>query len=162
MRENRPMTTYFTLTELLKKAIEKEVEAQTLYTELSRRVEETAVRVALQALVRQEEGHQKLLEHYRDGKLKGGVSRKGQRLNYRIVEILDHGEISADMALKDVFLLAAEREKTAHEFYLALAEIHPAGEAKTLMTDLAAQELGHKHRVEYLYTEVAFPQLDGG
>lgn len=156
------MTTYFTLTKLLKKAIEKEVEAQTLYTELSQRVEETAVRDALQALVRQEEGHQKLLEQYRDEKLKGEALRKGQRLDYRIVENLDHGEISADMALKDVFLLAAEREKAAHEFYLALAEIHLAGEVKTLMIDLAAQELGHKHRVEYLYTEVAFPQLDGG
>ncbi|MEE8420900.1 MAG: ferritin family protein [Dehalococcoidales bacterium] len=156
------MTMDFTLTELLEKAIQKEIEAQTLYAELSRRVEEAAVRDALQALVRQEEGHQKLLEQYRDGKLRGGALRKGQRLDYRIVEKLDHREISADMALKDVFLLAAEREKTAHEFYLALAEIHPAGEAKKLMTDLAAQELGHKHRVEYLYTEVAFPQLDGG
>ncbi len=156
------MTAYLTLEELLGKAIQKEVEAQTLYADLSQKVEETIVRDALQALVRQEEGHQKLLEQYRDGKLKRGTLRKGQRLDYRIAENLDGRGYSTDMALKDVFLLAAEREKAAHEFYLALAEIHPAGEAKTLMTDLASQELGHKHRVEYLYTEVAFPQLDGG
>ncbi len=156
------MTAYLTLEELLEKAIRKEMEAQTLYADLSQKVKENTTRDALQALVRQEEGHQKLLEQYRDGKLKGGALRKGQRLDYRIAEKLDSGEYSADMALKDVFLMAAQREKGAHEFYLALAEIHPAGEAKELMTDLAAQELGHKHRVEYLYTEVAFPQLDGG
>ncbi len=156
------MTAYLTLEELLEKAIRKEMQAQTLYADLSQKIKENTTRDALQALVRQEEGHQKLLEQYRDGKLKGGALRKGETLDYRIAEKLDGRGYSADMALKDVFLLAAEREKAAHEFYLALAEIHPAGETKTLMTDLAAQELGHKHRVEYLYTEVAFPQLDGG
>lgn len=156
------MTAYLTLGELLEKAIGKEVEAQTLYADLSQKVNENTTRDALLSLVRQEEGHQKLLEQYRDGKLKGGALRKGEALDYRIAEKLDGRGYSADMALKDVFLLAAEREKAAHEFYLALAEIHPEGEAKALLTDLAAQELGHKHRVEYLYTEVAFPQLDGG
>ena len=50
----------------------------------------------------------------------------------------------------------------SHEFYLSLAEIHPAGEIKRLLEELVAQELGHKQRVEFLYTEVAFPQTDGG
>ena len=66
------------------------------------------------------------------------------------------------MKLKDVFLLAASREKASHEFYLSLAQIHPVGEVKRLVEGLAAQELEHKQRVEFLYTEVAFPQTDGG
>ncbi len=66
------------------------------------------------------------------------------------------------MKLKDAFLLAANREKASHEFYLSLAAIHPAGEVKRLLKGLAAQELKHKQRVEFLYTEVAFPQTDGG
>ena len=66
------------------------------------------------------------------------------------------------MNLKDAFLLAANREKASYEFYLGLAQIHPPGEAKRLIERLAAQELGHKQRVEFLYTEVAFPQTDGG
>ncbi len=151
-----------TLEELLGKAIAKEMEAQTLYAELSQKVRDTATRDALLFLVQQEKGHQKLLEEYREGKLKGGLLRKKEKLDYRIAEKLDSREISPDMELKDVFLLAAEREKYAHEFYLELAKAHPEGEARELMTDLATQELGHKHRVEYLYTEVAFPQIDGG
>jgi rubrerythrin len=66
------------------------------------------------------------------------------------------------MKLKDVFLLAANREKASHEFYLGLAQIHPDGGVKQLIEKLAAQELEHKQRVEFLYTEVAFPQTDGG
>lgn len=156
------MTQYLTLEELLEKAIAKEMEAQSLYAELSQKVRDAATRDALLSLVQQEKGHQKLLEKYREGKLKSGALRKTEKLDYRIAEKLDSGEITPDMELKDVFLLAAEREKYAHEFYLELAGAHPEGEVKELMADLATQELGHKHRVEYLYTEVAFPQLDGG
>jgi len=66
------------------------------------------------------------------------------------------------MQLKDVFLLAANRELHSYELYLALAGLHPLGEAKRLLEMLASQELEHKQRVEFLYTEVAFPQTDGG
>ncbi len=66
------------------------------------------------------------------------------------------------MELKDVFLLAANREMHSHDLYLALTRIHPPGEVKTLLKELASQELEHKHKVEFLYTEVAFPQTDGG
>ena len=59
-------------------------------------------------------------------------------------------------------MLAASREKASHELYLSLAQIHPVGEVKSVIADLAIQELGHKQAMEYLYTEVAFPQLDGG
>jgi len=34
------------------------------------------------------------------------------------------------MKLKDVLLLAANREKASHDFYLSLAQIHPDGEVK--------------------------------
>jgi rubrerythrin len=31
-----------------------------------------------------------------------------------------------------------------------------------MLEQLASQELEHKRRVEFIYTEVAFPQTDGG
>jgi len=117
---------------------------------------------AFQELAQQEQGHQNLLEKYLRGELKGGTLSRGQVIDYKIAERLDQSEISLDMKLKDVFLLAANREKASHEFYLSLAQIHPAGEVKRLIERLAAQELEHKQRVEFLYTEVAFPQTNGG
>ncbi len=147
---------------ILEKAIQKEIESQLLYTDLSRRVNEEAAKDVLQSLVRQEQGHQKLLEQYLRGELKKGALSRRQAVDYKIAEQLDQPEISPEMELKDIFLLAANREKVAHEFYLSFARIHPDGEVKRLIEELAAQELEHKQRVEFLYTEVAFPQIDGG
>ncbi|MFC2045190.1 ferritin family protein [Chloroflexota bacterium] len=85
-----------------------------------------------------------------------------QIIDYKIAEHFNQPEVSPRMDLKDVFMLAADREKAAHDFYLSLAEIHPLGEVKKLLADLASQEMAHKHKVEFLFTEVAFPQTDGG
>jgi rubrerythrin len=66
------------------------------------------------------------------------------------------------MELKDVFLIAANREKASHTLYQSLSAIHPNGQVKHLLEDLASQELEHKNRVETIYTEIAYPQTDGG
>ncbi|HEY78007.1 MAG TPA: hypothetical protein G4O09_02730, partial [Dehalococcoidia bacterium] len=86
----------------------------------------------------------------------------GQTVDYKITEHLEQPKIYPEMHLKDIFLLAASREKASHELYLGLAEIHPEGQVRKLLEELAAQELEHKQQLEFLYTEVAFPQTDGG
>ena len=156
------MATHLTLEEVLGKAIQKEIDSQRLYSNLSQQMTGEATKDVLQELVRQELKHQQLLEQYLRGELKRGTLNKRQFIDYKIAEHLDQPEISPDMRLKDVFLLAANREKASHEFYLGLAQIHPAGEAKRLLEELALQELEHKQQVEFLYAEVAFPQTDGG
>ena len=156
------MATQFTLKDILKNAICKEIDSQLLYTSLSQKVEDEAAKDAFQELAGQEKGHQDLLERYLRGEIKEGALSHEQIIDYKIAEQLDQPEIAPDMKLKDVFLLAADREALAHEFYLSLAVIHPAGEVKGLLEGLADQELKHKQRVEFLYTEVAFPQTDGG
>jgi len=156
------MTTRITLMELLNKAIEKEVQSQLLYTDLSQKARDEVAKNALQEMVRQEMEHQKLLERYQRGELPAGALSNEEVIDYRIAERLDLPDVSPEMKLKDVFMLAAIRELAAHEFYLGLAEVHPAGEVKKLIEKLAAQELEHKQKVETLYTEVAFPQTDGG
>lgn len=156
------MVTGLTLKGILERAIQKEVEARLLYIDLSQKINDEAAKDAFQKLAQQEQGHQNLLEQYLRGELKEGALSSRQSVDYKIAEHLDQPEISPDMKLKDVFLLAANREKASHEFYLSLAQIHPAGKVKSLLEELASQELEHKQRVEFLYTEVAFPQTDGG
>jgi rubrerythrin len=156
------MATQFTLNDILGKAIQKEIGSRLLYINLSQKMKDQVAKDAFQELAQQEQGHQNLLEQYLRGELKGGTLSRGQIVDYKIAEYIDQPEISPDMKLKDVFLLAANREKVSHEFYLGLASIHPAGEAKRLLEELALQELKHKQKVEFLYSEVAFPQTDGG
>ncbi len=156
------MANELTVGEVLARAIQREIESQDLYRELGRKMTDDAAKAAFRQLYRQEQGHQKRLEQYQRGELKSGALSRGQAVDYRIAEYLDQPAASPDMKLKDVFLLAANREKAAHTFYISFAALHPAGQVRKLLEDLAAQELEHKQRVELLFTEVAFPQTDGG
>jgi len=58
--------------------------------------------------------------------------------------------------------LAIYKEIASHAFYIAGQGKTQDPAAKALMKELAAQELEHKQRIEFLYTEVAFPQINGG
>ncbi|MFH1032603.1 MAG: ferritin family protein [Chloroflexota bacterium] len=156
------MSASFTFKEILGKAVQKENESQLLYIDLSKKMQDTVSRDAFRDLARQELGHQKLLEQYQRGELPSGALSGEQTIDFRIAEHFYQPGISPGMQLKDIFLLAANREMHSHEIYLALARLHPAGEVKRLLTELASQELEHKRRVEFLFTEVAFPQTDGG
>jgi rubrerythrin len=156
------MASSLTVRSILEKAIEKEIESQQLYGDLSRKVTRAAARDAFITLRREEEGHEELLRKYLRGELGGGGLGKEQVLDYKIAEYLEQPAITPGMGLSEVFLAAANREKFSHEFYLSLARAHPAGRIRSLLEQLAAQELGHKQKVEFLYTEVAFPQTDGG
>ena len=156
------MATELTLKGVLEKAIRKEIESQLLYIDFSQAIDDKAAKDAFQELARQEQGHQNLLEQYLRGELRAGALNHEQPIDYKIAERLVQPEVFPDIQLKDIFLLAANREKLSHDFYLGLARIHPAGKVKRLLEDLATQELGHKQKVEFLYTETAFPQTDGG
>ena len=156
------MPTQLTLKEVLQTAIGKEIEAQKLYSDLARIMTSQVAKDTFQELVRQERGHQQLLERYLHGELKAGALQAGQVIDYKITENFEPTEIFTNMPLKDIFLRAANREKAAHEAYLTLSQAHPTGEVRKLLEDLASQELGHKHKLEFLYTEVAFPQTAGG
>jgi rubrerythrin len=156
------MATRLTVQTILEKAIDKEIEAQQLYRDLSQKMSNAAARDAFIQLSREEEGHEQLLRKYLRGEVGEGVLKKDHVLDYKIAEYLDQPPITPEMEIKEVFLLAASREKASHDFYLSLAAVYPAGEVKVLLEQLAAQELEHKQRVELLYTEVAFPQTDGG
>jgi rubrerythrin len=156
------MITQLTVQAILEKAIEKEIESQQLYRDLSQKMTNEVAKDAFVQLSWEEQGHENLLRKYLGGELGEGGLEKEQVLDYKIAEHLEQPEISPSMGLKDVFLLAANREEASHAFYLSLAGVHPSGWVRSLLEELASQELEHKRRVEFLYTEVAFPQTDGG
>ena len=151
-----------TVEDVLKKGIDRELESQRLYRDLVTRVKRPGAQYAFSVLVRQEEEHQALLDKYLTGGLKTGVLNIRQVIDFRIAEYLDQPEVNPEMGLPDIFLVAANREKKSNDFYTSLAKIHPEGEVKLLLLKLASEELGHKQKVESMYSDVAFPQTDGG
>ena len=151
-----------TIKDVIEGAVQREINAQKVYSDLSGRVENDSSKDVLLGLVKQEKGHQEILERYLRGELKGGMLGRENVPDYKIAEHFDQTEITPEMDLKDIFLLAANREKTSVEFYTQLSDVHPEGEIKSLLKRMASEEQGHKEKMERLYTEVAFPQTDGG
>ncbi|MFH0941497.1 MAG: ferritin family protein [Chloroflexota bacterium] len=141
----------WTLKEVLSRAIQKEIQARLLYLNLSSRVKDLAASETLQDLAQVEQGHRERLESYLRGDIKGGGLKVGQVVDLKIVEEKGQPGASADMTVAEVLLMAAGWEKDANRFYLELAQVHPPGQVKTLLEELASQELEHKHRVEDLY-----------
>jgi len=150
------------LDSILDRAISNEVEAHRFYMDLIERVEDREAKDTLLFLAREEEKHREYLTRYRNGLFTADTLGLDRPINDEIAEYLDKPDIQKDMTSKDIYLVAANRELNSYHFYLRLAEIHPAGEVKELLTRMATEELKHKEKMEYLYANTAFPQTAGG
>jgi rubrerythrin len=151
-----------TTEEILKTAINFEELSFKFYRRLQETVLDDMTKDALGFLSREELKHKEFLENYLQGKLTAKTIELSEVHDGRIVEAFQAPAAAPDLLQKDAFLLAAEREKHSHEFYLRLADIHPEGEVRELLKKLALEELSHKEKVEYLYVNAAFPQTSGG
>ena len=156
------MTEQPTVQSVMERAIAKEIEAQQLYRDLAGLAEESAAKEMFETLIGVEKKHEELLTRYLEGTLGEGGLKADHALDYHIAEYFEAPEITPGMKLDEVLLLASQREKVSHDLYLGLAAAHPEGKIRQLFEDLAAQELDHKHRMEDYYTDVAFPQTEGG
>lgn len=143
-------------------AIQREEEAQAFYLDLIDRVMDASAKEALKLLSNEEKKHKAFLENYRDGGFGDDALRLNKPIDYKIAEHMEKPDIQKDMQSKDVFLIAAHRELNSYNFYMGLADIHPAGKLKDIFTKMASEELNHKEKVEYLYSNAAFAQTDGG
>jgi len=151
-----------TTEEILRKAVRFEEISHDFYRRLEDIISDFQAKNTLDFMAREELKHKAFLEQYLLGKVTGPVLGLTEVHDAKIVEAFKVPPIIPNMAQKDVFLVAAEKEKASQDFYLELAELHPEGPVKDLLIQLAQEELGHKEKVEYLYVNAAFPQTSGG
>jgi rubrerythrin len=150
------------LKHILDMAIEKEKEAYDFYTGLRDLLEDPVGKDTLLFLAEEEKKHKEFLKNYREGRFAPEALRMTDVIDYEIAQYLEAPDIQKNMETKDVYLLAAHRELNSHNFYKSLAEVHPDGEIKNLLLKMASEELRHKEKMEYLYSNTAFPQTAGG
>ncbi len=147
---------------VIERAIKNEEDAYLFYQNLLTIVDDPVAKETLSFLAAEEVKHKEFLVRYLEGKQTGRSASLNQTIDYRIAQYVSMPDVKKDMSTSDVYVVAAHREWNSHQFYLGLAEIQPEGETKTLLLDFAAQELRHKEKVEYLYSNTAFPQTAGG
>jgi rubrerythrin len=150
------------LSDFIDIAIQREIEAYEFYQGLYETVQDTTAREALGFLANEERKHREFLESYQAGKLGPGALRLTQVLDYKIAEYLEQPNIQKNMRSSDVYLVAAHREQNSVNFYTGLAAVHPDGQVKEILLRMANEEKRHKEKVEYLYSNTAFPQTEGG
>ncbi|MBI9083144.1 MAG: ferritin family protein [Desulfobacterales bacterium] len=150
------------LSDVIETAIRREEEAYDFYMDLHGRFDDAQVQEALAWIAGEEKKHKAFLVDYRDGRLGPDALQLRHAVDYKVAEYLDEPEVSDHMARHEVFLVAAHREKRAHDFYSALADHHPDGEVAGMLRRMASEEMRHKEKMEYLYANAAFPQTDGG
>jgi rubrerythrin len=147
---------------VLETAIEKERESHEFYMDLYNLVEDTIAKDALLFLADEETKHEEFLRNYLAGNYGADALQLHEVIDYGIAEYLEIPDIEKGMETKDIYLVAAHRELNSYNFYKNLADIHPDGGVKDLLLKMANEELKHKEKVEYLYSNTAFPQTAGG
>ncbi len=147
---------------LLDIAIRNEEEAYDFYIDLQNKVSDKEVKETLSFLAEEEKKHKEILEKYKKGGFGANTLNLDTVVDYKIAEHLEKPVITKEMDSKDVYLVAAEKELNAYNFYKSLADIEPVGEVKDLLLKMANEEMKHKEKVEYLYSNAAFPQTQGG
>ena len=147
---------------LIDTAIQREADAYAFYMGIHDKVTDPAVREAIAWIAGEEQKHKAFLVRYRKGDFGDSGLRLSDVAYYKIAEHQNEPEVKENMNSCDVYLVAAHRELRSHQFYTALADQHAAGEAKDMLLKMANEELKHKEKMEYLYSNTAFPQTSGG
>jgi len=143
-------------------AIDREMAAYDFYRDLAGKVDDPTVRDTLTFLAGEEQKHRDFLMGYRDGRYGSDALRLTDAVDYKIAEYLEEPDVSGEIKSADVYLIAAHRELQSYRFYRALADLHPDGEVREMLLRIAGEEMRHKEKVEYLYSNTAFPQTAGG
>ena len=151
-----------TLNSALEIAITKEQEAHDFYMDLFHKVKDKDARSTLKYIAQEEARHKEFLMTCREGRFCSTVLKLETPVDYKIVEHMQKPDIKKNIKSEEIYRIAANRELNAYNFYKGLADSHPAGDVKELLTRMANEEMKHKEKMEYLYANTAFAQTAGG
>lgn len=143
-------------------AIQREEEAYNFYMNICNTVKDSGVIYALELIAEEEKKHKAFLVSYREGEYGSDSLRMSDVIDYKIAEYLEEPEISQNTTAQDIYLIASHREARSYQFYKKLAGFYFEGEIAAMLLKMANEELKHKEKMEYLYTNTAFTQTSGG
>jgi rubrerythrin len=141
---------------LIEHAIAQEELSHEFYQRLADLVSHPETRDTFEFLAKDELEHKAFLQSCLTP---GGCPLTGQPQDVHLAEIFEVPAITEDLSPKEALVIAMKREEASHRFYQRLASMQPPGEARDFLEKMARVELGHKEKVEYLYDNVAFPEV---
>lgn len=152
------MDTENAIRDVLRTAIQREIDAYTLYSSAAANVDDPQARDMLNDLAAQEVGHRTRLEGLLEGKVFRVLSRRQQQQveDLKITDYLVEVPLNDDSDFQDVLIVAGKREDASHNLYASLAQVAEDDDTQKLFEFLANEELTHKRRVETLYDQIIY------
>jgi rubrerythrin len=141
---------------LIEHAIAQEELAHEFYLRLANLVTHRETRETFEFLAKDELEHKAFLQSCLTP---GGCPLAGKPQDVHLSDIMEVPAITDDLSPKEALAIAMKREEASYRFYQRLASLQPPGEARNFLEKMALVELGHKEKVEYLYDNVAFPEV---
>ena len=151
-----------TIEQILREAIQGEVESYKLYTSAKDLVHTEHIKELLGELAQEELGHKAALEKLlaTPSQIQGQISalQEADIVDYKIADHLVARPLGPDSTFQDVCIFAAKKEQESYELYLGLAHQN-SGEVRELLEAMAKDELRHKNLVEGWYEEVVYQEF---
>ncbi|MGQ9599693.1 MAG: ferritin family protein [Anaerolineae bacterium] len=148
--------------EILKEAIQGEIESYQLYTDAVQQVKAKHIQEMLHTLAQEELGHKASLERMlaNPSQMRRQVQwlRQAPIQDYQIGDHLVVRPLGPDSTFQDVCIFASRKEQQSYELYRDLAGQHE-GEVRDLFEAMAKDELRHKNLVESWYEEVVYKEF---
>ncbi len=143
---------------VLQRAIVLEEESASMYRAAAAAVKNAPIRARLEEMAQQEDRHKQKLEDVMAGNIRWAIRRaKAEPVpDLRLSDHLEAKPLDANADYQAALLVAARREKAAHDFYVAMAEMVEDQLIKDVFQMLASEELRHKYEVEKTYEEIVY------
>jgi len=138
--------------EILDTALQKEIEAQSIYMAMREQVDSPSVKGLLKALADEEEAHAKRIGELKELDSEQWFEDKVADLKQK--EGIKTDALEKDACIEDVMLYAINEEQLALEFYSRLVSTVKGKDAKALCEELAHEELKHKVKLELMYGDL--------
>jgi rubrerythrin len=151
-QQEKRMSEFGSVDEILDFAIAKEEEAAQFYTDLAGRMEKPSMRQVFEDFSKEELGHKAKLLAVKREKLLVAIEEKIHDL--KIGDYLADVEPSADMDYQDALILAMKKEKASFKLYTDLAAMSDNERLRATLLNLAQEEAKHKLRFEIEYDEI--------
>lgn len=148
-----------TLKEILDTATQSEADAYDFYTQALNVVKDPSAKELLKGFAAVELGHKNKLENFDLSKVEEQHHNLKEVQNLHLSDYLLDKDVAQDSTIQDIMVHAMKREKKAYEFYDNMSKVVTSIEVKHLFEELAAEELGHKLKIETEYDDVIYKEF---
>jgi len=149
------MGLFGSIDEVLEFAIDREIEANQLYTDLAQRTKNAAMRKVFGDFAKEELGHKAKLEAMKANRTTMPTEKV---TDLKIADYVVDVEPEPNMGYQDVLVVAMQKEKASFHLYTDLADVVENLAQKKMFLTLAQEEAKHKLRFEIEYDNVVLKE----